>query len=90
MVRCPCERVIGTSDAVENFREIPSCRIENGGVVQSNRPLLRGGCVQTVPCVQSDMMVISTRRQESGLISVHHDQLESEQSLIKPERSLQI
>src|SRR5690606_30388363 len=65
-------------------------RVENSGMVKTHAFLPRRRCVLTVPGIQSDMVVIATRGDEHGLISIACDNFEAQLSVIKCQRSFQI
>ena len=70
--------------------ELCAIRIECGGVKQPRAAARRRVAAETLPSVQSDVMMIAARRDESGLLSISPRELKAEHAAGKLKRALEI
>src|SRR3954469_10045388 len=73
----------GVEDTAQTIRERSSCGISNRKVIQASAAWRWRRSSLAFPRVQSDVMVITARRKESGLIAISLHQIEAEHIAIK-------
>ena len=90
MVGCTVERNARADNTPKGFSQLAACRIKYGHVVKSGRAWRRWHAPKAFPCVETNMVVIASGRDERGATSEADRKLESEHAAIKLERPLEV
>src|SRR5688572_26004226 len=77
-------------DAMNRAREISPCGIEDGEMVEARVMRGSGSAASALPCVQADVMMVPTGRDERGVIAEPHDLIEPEHTGVKRDRALDV
>src|SRR5690606_1138040 len=76
--------------SVKDHCEVPSRRVEDGRVIETHAETWRRGSALAVPCVQSDVVMISAGGNKCRLLTIHGDKFESKQVAIKAKRTIKV
>jgi hypothetical protein len=83
MIACSLERNLMGDESTVGFAEGGTVRIKECHVVESRAARRGRGAAEAFPCIQSDMMMVSPRRDKSGGIPVALCDFESEHFTIE-------
>lgn len=70
VIRRSIKRNSGINHSTERGCQLRSCWIQNGDMIQPGRARWRRLAPVALPCVQSDVMVVTSRRQKRGLKAI--------------------